>query len=76
MVARWTRPREVKVTQMTILQHPRYSHVKQVLPELHLAPVGRKAMLVALGTWALLTGRGWLVHTVHAALLREGLTDA
>jgi hypothetical protein len=33
----------------------------------------RKVHLVDLGLWALTTGRGWLVHAVHAALVREGL---
>jgi diketogulonate reductase-like aldo/keto reductase len=36
----------------------------------------RKTTLVALGTWAFLTGRGWLVRAVHAALEREGLRHA
>jgi hypothetical protein len=39
----------------------------------HDPAVHRKRTLVDLGQWALVTGRGWLVHAVHAALVREGL---
>jgi hypothetical protein len=40
-----------------------------------LSTTTRKADLVALGDWAVTSGRGWLVHAVHAALQREGLCD-
>jgi hypothetical protein len=36
----------------------------------------RKTLLVTLGHWAILTGRGWLVRAVHAAIEREGLYHA
>jgi hypothetical protein len=36
----------------------------------------RKDILVALGLWGMVTGRGWLVKAVQAALQREGLRDA
>jgi len=45
--------------------HPMLSH--------HRPNRQRKADLVAIGQWAIVTGRGWLVHAVHAALVREGL---
>jgi hypothetical protein len=35
----------------------------------------RKADLIALGSWAVITGRRWLVRAVHAAIEREGLRD-
>jgi hypothetical protein len=35
--------------------------------------IQRKSTLIALGHWAILTGRGWLVRAVHAAIEREGL---
>jgi hypothetical protein len=38
--------------------------------------VQRKRDLVAIGLWAMLTGRSWLVHGVRQALLREGLRYA
>jgi hypothetical protein len=47
------------------------------LPEIpYQSHYDRKATLVELGYWGLTTGRGWLVHAVHAALQREGLCDA
>ena len=36
----------------------------------------RKRTLVQLGLWGVTTGRGWLVHGVHAALQREALVHA
>jgi hypothetical protein len=44
----------------------------------HLAREGyiRKDTLIALGLWAMVTGRGWLVRAVRAAIRREGLTHA
>jgi hypothetical protein len=36
----------------------------------------RKSELVALGQWALATGRGGLVRAVHRALEEEGLRHA
>jgi hypothetical protein len=38
--------------------------------------VNRKAILVALGTWAVITGRRWLVRAVQHTLTREGLRHA
>lgn len=38
--------------------------------------VNRKVTLVALGLWAFHTGRGWLVHAIHVALVAEGLSFA
>jgi hypothetical protein len=35
--------------------------------------VQRRRDLVAIGIWAIASGRGWLVHAVFAALVREGL---
>jgi hypothetical protein len=36
----------------------------------------RKETLVALGLWGLVTGRGWVVKAVEAAIEQEGLRDA
>jgi hypothetical protein len=36
----------------------------------------RKVMLVELGLWGLLTGRGWVVRAAEAAIAREGLQSA
>jgi hypothetical protein len=36
----------------------------------------RKSTLVDLGAWAVLTGRGWLVHLVHRTLEQEELRHA
>jgi hypothetical protein len=35
----------------------------------------RKAILVALGQWAVDNGRGWIVRAVDVAIAREGLRD-
>jgi len=32
-----------------------------------------KSVLVALGLWGVLTGRGWVVRAVEAAIVREVL---
>jgi hypothetical protein len=47
-----------------------------MIPHSTQADHSRKAALVAMGAWALATGRGWLVNAVHAALVGEGLIDA
>ncbi len=46
-----------------------------MIPHSTQADHSRKAALVAMGAWALATGRGWLVNAVHAALVGEGLID-
>jgi hypothetical protein len=38
--------------------------------------VNRKAILVALGAWAVTTGRRWLVRAIQHMLTREGLRHA
>jgi hypothetical protein len=36
----------------------------------------RKSRLLAIGQWALASGRGWLVRAARAAMRREGLDHA
>jgi hypothetical protein len=36
----------------------------------------RKHDLISSGLWALITGRGWMVRAVQAALVRKGLVNA
>jgi hypothetical protein len=61
MAQRMTAPMEVY--SIFILSHP-------------LHDVQRKRDLVELGLWAVVTGRGWLVRAVHAALVQEDLRHA
>jgi hypothetical protein len=41
----------------------------------HSARVVRKPVLIELATWAISRGKGWVVHQVHAAIVRKGLAD-
>jgi hypothetical protein len=59
----------------TISQLPQHSHSHYVL-QVHPVTGAHKATLVVFGTWAPVTGRGWVVHQARWALQREGLTDA
>jgi hypothetical protein len=56
---------------------PAYGHAGFSVPlNSRTSMTRRKADLVALGNWAVDTGRGWLVRAVHAAIECEGLRHA
>jgi hypothetical protein len=56
------------------LSHPHGISQHRLTIPVHCTPLERKRARVSLGLWAMRTGRGWLVHTVYRALVRERLT--